>query len=425
MKRSVKLTISDLSVEGEGIGKKDKEVYFIEDALPGEAIEAEIVEVKRRLRFGKVHYRTLSSPDRITPLCPLFGRCGGCQLQHLSYEGQLKWKKTRIQETLKRIGGIEKVEVAEVIPSSNPFFYRNKLQLPVRQGQVGFFSKRSHQHVPIENCLVHLPLGEEVLKVIQDVPLPSGIDYVLIRSSFTTKEALLTVMGQKSGQEVEFAHAIAAKAPSLQGVLFSEREAASNRIVQGKMELLYGREWIYEEVLGLKVALSATAFFQINPFQTPLLYRLAIERLQIEKTSHVYDAYAGIGVLTLLAAQKGEFAHGTEVVRGAVEDAKRNARENHISNVSFSVGLAEEEIQQRRGIDRLLLNPPRKGCDLKLIETILQHPVERIVYISCDPATLARDLNRLKAKYEILSIEPFDLFPQTTHVETVVTLRLI
>ncbi|MDN3507261.1 MAG: 23S rRNA (uracil(1939)-C(5))-methyltransferase RlmD [Simkaniaceae bacterium] len=364
-----KILIEDLTSSGEGVGTLEGKKVFVDGALPTEEVGVEITSSKKRFSKAKLLKILSPSKDRVDPICPLFGTCGGCQIMHLDYPAQLKWKRARVQNALQRIGGIE-VDVAPCTPSPDPLGYRNKIHL--HNG--GFYKRHSHEVVPVDKCYIHNPIGEKAL------PLAMDAKEAIIKTSLNTEEVLL--------------------------------------VLDGKGD----RPFITEKLGDLHFKIRSQDFFQINPKQALQLYEKAILCAEIDTTMRVLDAYSGVGTLSLFAAKKAKEVVGIEIVRSAVKSAQENALLNNIFNTSFRFGKVENELPKLGTFDVIFLNPPRGGVDEKVLQALIKHPPKRLLYISCDPATLSRDLKILQKKFAIKGVFPFDMFPQTAHVETLVSL---
>lgn len=356
------LIIDDLTSSGQGIGTYDGLKIFIDGPLPGETVSCKILERKKRYAKAKLLKIIKSSEQRKRPVCPLFGSCGGCQLMHLSYEGQLEWKRKRVFDALARIGKLD-VDVASCRPSPRQLGYRNKIHL--HQG--GFHKRHSHTIIPINKCYIHNPIGDAKIENAREV---------VIKSSFATDEVMV--------------------------------------IKNGKAD----RPYITEKLGALEFRIRPKDFFQVNPAAALELYKQVIEFARIDPSHRILDAYCGVGGLALFAAGQAYHVHGIECVETAIESARENAELNGINNVTFSCQQIEQ-VPKIDQYDTIFLNPPRGGVDPRVLA---QCQSQRLVYVSCDPATLARDLNSLTDRYMIEKVIPFDLFPQTVHVETVVSL---
>ena len=426
------LKIHGLGSDGEGVGSADGYTLFIDGALPGETVTARILEQKKRYGRGKLLSIDTPSPDRVKPICPHFGKCGGCQLMHLSYPKQLEMKRQRVIDALTRIGKLENFLVEPCIPSPKETHYRNKIQLPARlvDGKLkfGLYEKNSHDLVPIDGCHIHSSLGESVYQKIAPILQKSKLQlrHLLIKSTLRTEEALVLLVtdGEISPLLREIADEIMAASPLIKGVIHNRHTGASNVILGKVYTTLKGAGSISERLSGLTFKVSPASFFQVNPAQAEALYGKALEFANLQGNETVLDAYCGVGTLSLLFAKQAGKVIGVESVPEAIEDALENGRINQIQNAEFILGRSEEWIKTSPPIDLVLLNPPRKGADPAFLEGIGKLSPKTLIYISCDMATLARDLNLLKIMgYRIEKVQPFDMFPQTAHVECVVLLR--
>ncbi len=438
------LTIIDMGSKGEGIGKINDFTVFIPRAVTGDVVEVRIVKVKKSFGYGKLVKLITPSPFRAKPICEVADTCGGCQLQHLTYQAQLDWKTKKVKDCLNRIGGLKEIEVLPTLGMEDPFHYRNKAQYPIRKinqkVQTGFFAPRSHQLIPIENCYIQNPKKEAIMKAvlafleehhisIYDEEKHTGlVRHLMIKTGYHTDEIMvcLVINGQKLPHSEAFVEAIKAVAP-VTSIVLNHHLEKSNTILGDRCTVLAGEETIIDHIGNLKFKISPLSFFQVNPEQTEVLYSKALEYAELTGNEIVWDAYCGIGSISLFLAQKAKKVYGVEIVPEAIENAKENAALNHITNAEFFTGKAEEVIPHmyEQGIvaDTIVVDPPRKGCDHKLLETLIKMAPNKIVYVSCDPATLARDLAYLVAEgYQVEKVQPVDMFPQTTHVETVVKL---
>ncbi|MCH9610519.1 MAG: 23S rRNA (uracil(1939)-C(5))-methyltransferase RlmD [Chlamydiae bacterium] len=402
--------IRTLNSSGEGIGQTDEgKTLFIDGALPGETVEYEIELEKKSYAKGTLLKIIEPTKERVHPPCPVFGTCGGCQIQHLDYQEQLEIKRMRVQDALRRIAKID-IEVPPCIPSPMPFGYRNKIQLPHKDGLLGLYKKRSHELVPIKGCPIQSALGEKILRFLQN-RLPNSVSHLLIRNGIFTNEALVVFI--TSGEApTALAKELFDEFEEIKGVVLNIKRGSGNRILGSSFKTLAGRDHIFEQLGSLKFKLSAPSFFQVNSWQALNLFKTVADQITGKR---VIDAFCGVGTLALFAAQKCQSLLGIECVKEAISDARENAKLNGIQNCHFEVGRAEERHLE---CDTLLLNPPRGGLDPKIFEKI---KAKQIIYISCDPATLSRDLLNLK-DFNIRFVQPFDMFPQTTHVETLITL---
>ena len=439
---SYTLTIGDLTAEGAGVGRIDGFTMFVPYALPGETVRARAVKVQKNYAFGRLETVELPSPSRATPPCPHFGRCGGCSWQHLEYAAQLEQKQKLVRNCLERIGGVENPPVAPCLGMETPFRYRNKGQFPVGGAPgslvAGFFAPRSHRLVPVEDCLLQRPESNQavgtVLEFLNRYRIPAYdeatgkglVRHILTRLGFATGEMMvcLVINGSRIPHEKELAQALA-KLPGLKSLVLNENTARTNVILGRRTRVLWGEDAIHEELDGIRYRVSPLSFFQVNPVQAARLYRTAVDFLAPKPSDTVLDLYCGTGSLSLFLAQKAGKVIGVEVVPEAVEDARRNAVDNGLHNTEFYAGEVERLLpglfaQGYFQADGVVLDPPRKGCDPSVLKALLELQAPRLVYVSCDPATLARDVKVLQSGgYRLEIARPVDQFCQTGHVETV------
>lgn len=436
------MTIEDLGSKGEGIGKINDFTIFVEGAIPGDQIEVRIIKVKKTYGFGKLIQIIKPSPKRVIPICPYVKRCGGCQIQHLDYPAQLEYKRKKVIDNLERIGKLTNIKVHPTIGMKNPFHYRNKAQFPVgiKDGkvQIGFYAPRSHDITDIPNCHIQDSISDKILtiirKYIEDNKIPvyneedhkGLIRHILIRTAFQTKEIMVCiVINGKTLPHKEKLIKELTQIFNMTSIVLNHNTKKTNVILGEKITTLWGQDYITDYIGKVKFEISPLSFFQVNPMQTKVLYEKALEYAKLTGEETVWDAYCGIGTISLFLAQKAKQVYGVEIVEAAIEDAKRNAKLNNINNVEFFVGKAEEVIPKtykEKGIkaEVIVVDPPRKGCDQALLETMVEMNPKRIVYVSCDPGTLARDLKILSEKgYTIEEVQPVDMFGHTMHVETV------
>lgn len=446
------LHVDRLNSEGQGVGTHAGMTYFVDLALPGEKITGEILEEKRN--YGRVALTAIetTSPERVSPPCPVFAACGGCQIMHLDYAAQLRFKRERVREALRRLGKVQDPDVRECVPAPDPFRYRNKLQFNVRRDPhdprgmetppaIGFFARGSHDVVKVADCLVHSPLGQtiyaEIQKLVAKFRLSAYAEaqdtgflrHILLRSSTVTNEALVVfVTRHAEAPETRSLQTLARELtglhPQVVGVLQNINTSRGNTILGAETRTLYGRDHLRERLLDLEFHVSARSFFQVNTAQAEALFRLAIAAAELRGDETVLDAYSGTGVLGLALARSVRQVIGIESNAQAVADAVENAKRNGIANARFLYGEAERLLPKVGKIDVALLDPPRKGCDETFLIGLTELAPRTIVYVSCDPATLGRDTALLTARgYELVRAEPVDMFPQTAHVECVALLR--
>lgn len=430
-----------LGCAGEGVCSAGGISLFVPGALPGERVSVEVDTVKPR--YAKATLLSVLSPSskRVTPPCPIFDRCGGCQIQHLSYEGQLEAKRQRVVDALTRIAKLPEVEVLPCRPARAPFAYRNKIQMAIRkekgQLQVGFYSRNSHDLVPVEECPIHCTPGEAVYEKIRPILLQTDLEpyceesgegvlrFLLIRTSLLTQESVVTLVttGQEAKRVEQLARQLMERSKRVRGVAESVNRRRGNAILGDRFRTLAGSTHLFETLCGKQFRLSPAAFFQVNPPQAEALYQRALDWADLAPHQTVLDAYCGVGTLSVIAADRVARVIGIEVVESAVEDARANALLNLVQNCTFIAGTTEKIIGTVEPVDCALLNPPRKGCHPDLLRALIKRGPPRMVYLSCDPATLARDLAILsQSGYCVEAVEPFDMFPQTMHVESVAKL---
>ncbi len=434
--QKIKLTIRNLGHHGEGIGSYEGYTIFVPGALPGETIEAQLLE--KHKSYGRARLLSIIQPSaaRIDPPCPYFGKCGGCQLMHLAYSEQLLIKQQRVKDALERIGKLQNIQVAPCIPSPSTFAYRNKIQLPLKEDQngvkMGLYAPSSHDLIEVDHCLIHGTLGEEIYQKIQGIIKQSNgaareLRHLLIRSAMNTQEVLVILVTAKESclPLSSLAKKIISCHPSIKGVVQNINQSGGNTILGKTYKVLEGVGYITECLGGLYFKISPASFFQVNPEQAEALYANAIELAELNGSETVLDAYCGVGTLSLFFSKHVKKVLGVECVPEAIADAKENGKINRIDNVNFVCSNTEAFISTLSDVDVILLNPPRKGCDPSVLNGIQKILPKKVIYISCDPATLARDLSQLQTYgYKIQTVQPFDMFPQTAHVECIVKMGL-
>jgi 23S rRNA (uracil1939-C5)-methyltransferase len=442
------MTIDDIGTQGEGIGKIDGFTVFVENALPHEEIEVLIVKLKKSYGYGKLLNVIKASPLRCEPFCPVAKQCGGCSLQHLSYEGQLMFKTNKVKQNIARIGGFDDIEVENTLGMEHPYNYRNKAQYPVNEENgkinIGFYAARSHRIINIDNCGIGNKADGKILALLRDFMEKYNVTayneengtgtvrHILIRNAYHTGELMicLVVNTENFKLKKEFEEHFKTL-ENLTCLALSYNTKKTNVIMGDKIEIVYGKGYITDCIGDLKFQISPLTFFQVNPLQTEVLYKKALEFADLTGNETVFDAYCGAGTISLFLAQKAKKVYGVEIVAPAIENAKENAKLNNITNAEFFVGKSEEVIPNlyKNGItaDVMVVDPPRKGCDTKLLDMLLDMSPQKIVYVSCDSATLARDLKHLcqTGKYQIKKVQPVDMFPFGGHVETVVLMSRI
>ncbi|WP_219835352.1 23S rRNA (uracil(1939)-C(5))-methyltransferase RlmD [Paenibacillus sp. R14(2021)] len=504
----VNVEIIGLTHEGEGVGRVDGFTLFVQGALPGETVSARVMKVKKTYGYAKLTEIVAPSPDRVEAPCPIYKQCGGCQLQHMSYEAQLGWKRQHVVDSLERIGKLrvageavrgergaaageavrvsggdaaagdvgnraaggaqaeEAVQSAVIVHPTigmdAPWRYRNKASVPMGMavsGAIhgkdglpqpdlngeqligGFYARGSHRIIDMDECLIQHNSNDEIVARVKAIGRELGITayneetgqgllrHVMARVGFVTGEAMIVLItnGARIPHVEQWIARIRETIPGVTSIVQNVNKRDTNVIFGDETRVLWGSEVIYDELDGIRFAISARSFYQVNPVQTVALYRKAVDYAALTGNERVIDAYCGIGTISLFLARKAGQVYGVEIVPEAIEDAKRNAELNGITNVSFEAGPAEVVIPRWRkeGIvpDVIMVDPPRKGCDEALLETILAMRPERVVYVSCNPSTLARDLRVLEdGGYRTVEVTPVDMFPHTVHVESVALL---
>ena len=440
------LDIEDCGVDGEGIGKADGFTVFVKDAVIGDRIKAKIIKAKKNYGYGRLMEVITPSPYRVKPACSIARQCGGCQIQALSYEEQLKFKEKKVRDHLERIGGFKDLEMEPIMGMEEPYHYRNKAQFPVgknKDGKIitGFYAGRTHSIIENRDCILGVKQNKDVLDCvighmekyhIQPYDETTGkglVRHIMIRYGFHTDQIMVCLIlnGDKLPAEKALVESLC-EIPGMTSITINVNKKRNNVILGNQLRLLWGQSYITDSIGNVSYQISPLSFFQVNPIQTEKLYGKALEYAGLTGNETVWDLYCGIGTISLFLAQRAKFVRGVEIVPQAIDNARENAKINGIENVEFFVGKAEEVLPReydKNGIyaDVIVVDPPRKGCDEALLNTILKMKPERVVYVSCDSATLARDLKILCAEeYELKRVSTTDMFPQSTHVETVVLL---
>lgn len=466
----VTVTIEDVGMEGEGIGKIDGFPLFIKDAVVGDTVEAKIIKSKKNYAYARVEKVVTPSPFRVEPPCKSHRQCGGCQIQALSYDRQLAFKQDKVRNNLLRIGGFSEAEVDRVmepvVGMENPLRYRNKAQYPFgtdRQGNpiTGFYAGRTHSIIPNTECYLGREENREILQVILDYMKEYHVNaydeetgkglirHALIRTGFYTREIMVCLVINYKGKQESYLprqDKLLEKLALIKGmtsVSVSINTERTNVIMGKEIHTIWGSDTITDKIRvrdtgkvdmpytgeELTFSISPLSFYQVNPMQTEKLYSLALEYAGLTGKESVWDLYCGIGTISLFMALRAKEVYGVEIIPQAIDDARQNAVRNHISNAEFFVGKAEEVLpaayeKEESHPDVIVVDPPRKGCDEKCLDTMLKMAPSRIVYVSCDSATLARDLKLLCAGgYRLERVRPVDQFAHTVHVECVIMMQ--
>ncbi|NRG46624.1 23S rRNA (uracil(1939)-C(5))-methyltransferase RlmD [Bacillus sp. CRN 9] len=444
----IDVEFEDLTHEGAGVAKVDGYPLFVPNALPGEKAKIKVVKANKGYGFARLIETYEESPYRVKPLCPIYKECGGCQLQHLSYEGQLLAKEKQVREVLTRIGKLEDVKVHPTLGMQDPWRYRNKSQVPIGEHEGGliggFYQQRTHQIIDMKACLIQQEKNDEVIQKVKEICSrhgvraydegrhKGGLRHIMARYGLVTGEVMIVLVTRTKDltNKNKIIEEITAEISGVKSIVHNINSKKTNVIMGDETRVLWGEEVIYDYIGAIKFAISARSFYQVNPDQTKVLYEKALEYANLTGEEDVIDAYCGIGTISLFLAQKANKVFGVEIVPEAIEDAKRNADLNDIRNTDFAVGKAEEVIpkwyEEGNSADVLVVDPPRKGCDEALLQTIIDMKPKKVVYVSCNPGTLARDLRVLEdGGYKTVEVQPVDMFPQTVHCEAVAWLELV
>ncbi|MGG3885252.1 23S rRNA (uracil(1939)-C(5))-methyltransferase RlmD [Brevibacillus panacihumi] len=450
--QTVEVEITGLNHEGAGVGRIEGYTLFVSGALAQERVRARVEHVKKNFGFAKMVEVVEASTYRALPPCPLYDRCGGCSLQHLDYAEQLRHKQQIVRDNLRRIGGFQvegegAITVHPTLGMSDPWRYRNKAQVPIGEenGALvgGFYAEKSHSIIDMEACMIQHQANDEAVAVVKKVAAQLQIRaydeqrhtgllrHVVVKVGVKTGEVMVVLVTteEEIKQRERLVAAIREQVSGVTSIVQNINAERTNVIFGKKTVTLWGSDVIYDYIGPIKFAISARSFYQVNPAQTEVLYNKTLEYAGATGTETVIDAYCGIGTISLFLAQKSRHVYGVEIVPEAIADANRNAELNGVENVTFEAGPAEVVIPawKEQGIraDVIVVDPPRKGCDEALLATILEMQPERVVYVSCNPSTLARDLKVLAERYEVKEVQPVDMFPHTGHVECVIGMQRI
>lgn len=481
------IDIIGMNHDGEGVGRANGYTLFVQGALPGETVRVRVMKTKKQYGYAKLLEIVKASPDRVSAPCPIYDQCGGCQIQHMSYAGQLAWKRQLVVDNLQRIGKLnvmveddeqaiqtEQTSTEEQMNGSNrirlrmegvmieddttqgirvlptmgmdePWRYRNKAQVPIGAAEGGlvggFYAKGSHRIIDMDTCLIQHEHNDEVVAKVKELGSHFGISayneetgrgllrHVVVKKAFRTGEMMLVLVtnGRDIPHKDAWIGSIREAIPHVASICQNVNKKQTNVIFGDETRVLWGRDVIYDYIGDVQFAISARSFYQVNPVQTEVLYGKTVEYAGLSGKETVIDAYCGIGTISLFLAQHADQVYGVEIVPEAIEDARSNAVLNDMKNVKFEVGASEDVIPlwKEQGIeaDVIVVDPPRKGCDPRLLDTILEMKPERVVYVSCNPSTLARDLRVLEdGGYRTVEVTPVDMFPHTVHVESVAML---
>ena len=458
---TVRLIITDIGTNGEGIGRVDGYTLFIKDAIIGDVVEAKIIKAKKNYGYARLMNIITPSKDRIEPVCPVARQCGGCQIQEMDYQAQLRFKQELVKNNIERIGHISDYQMMPVIGMDEPFHYRNKAQYPVgmdKDGNIvmGFFAGRTHHIIDNTDCALGAKINSRILGIIKEYMQDNKIKpydedkhagtvrHILIRNGYHTDQIMVCLV--INAESIKNSDDLVKRLKDIDGmtsIMININRNKTNVILGDTCKILWGKSYIEDYICDIRYQISPLSFYQVNPKQTEKLYSKALEYAGLTGNETVWDLYCGIGTISLFMAAKARKVYGVEIVPQAIEDAKNNARLNNIDNAEFFVGKAEEVVpafyeelsrkaasgdeEAKRGIhpDVVVVDPPRKGCEETLLETVVKMSPKRMVYVSCDSATLARDLKFMEEHgYKVEKVQAVDQFGNTVHVETVVKLSL-
>lgn len=423
----------DYTHEGLGIVKANDFTFFIKNVLVNEEIEFVITKLNKSYGYGK--YTNIISPskERVEPFCPYYGKCGGCQIQHMSYQEQLRFKTSLVQNNMKKIGGLD-IEIQPTLASANTCSYRNKAQFPVHISEegikIGFYRIHSNDIIDMNQCMIQSDTINSIMnttrKLLVDGNYTNNFRHLLIKHAFYTNEVMVVFVTRKkkvTGLN-KLVRQLIELHPEIKSVIQNVNKRNDNVILSDEEHLLYGKETIMDSLDDLKFIIASRSFYQVNPVQTKVLYETALKFADINHNDTVIDLYCGVGTISLFLAKQAKKVIGIEIVDAAIENAKENAKLNHIDNVEFVCSdastYAQYLVKQNMQVDVVVVDPPRKGCDELTLDSICMMNPKKIVYVSCNPATLARDLKHLETKgYKTMIVQPCDMFPSSFHVENV------
>jgi 23S rRNA (uracil1939-C5)-methyltransferase len=439
--REYTIEITGLTNEGMGVGRVEGFTVFVEGALPEETVTAKIVKLQKTFAYGKLKSIDRQSQSRVTPPCGIVNKCGGCQLQHLDYKAQLSNKTQMVKDVMERIGGFKDLQIHDAIGMEDPWRYRNKAQFPVGFSNdvvIGFYANRSHDIIDTDKCVIQDKINDKIIKIFKEyirrlnIPVYDEathkglIRHIVTRKGFKTGEVMVCIVvnGESIPETDYLIEKLTGKVPEIKSIVLNINKRQSNVILGTTNTTIYGEGAIYDYIGKFKFRISPNSFFQVNPVQTDVLYSKALEFAALSGNETVFDAYCGIGTISLFLSQKAKKVYGVEIVPQAIKNAKENAVLNNVHNVDFLLGESEKVIpdMHRKGIkaDVIVVDPPRKGCEQELLDVIVAMQCPRVVYVSCNPATLARDLKFLVEKgYVVKEVQPVDMFPHTVHCEAV------
>jgi 23S rRNA (uracil1939-C5)-methyltransferase len=439
----VEIIIEDIGSEGEGIGKYEGYTLFVKDTVMGDKALVQVMKTGKTYGYARLIKLLKPSDLRVEPRCPIAARCGGCQLQHVDYKKQLEYKENKVKSCLQRIGGFTEIPMEPISGMEEPYYYRNKSQFPVGKNKdgsiaIGFYAGRTHSIIDTRTCFIGAKVNKDILAFMREFIEKYRIEpyseethagllrHILTRVGFSTGEIMvcLVINGTKLPHQEELIQGLL-KIEGMKSICLNVNKEKTNVILGDRIIPLWGEPYITDKIGDVKYQISPLSFYQVNPVQTKKLYDIALDYADLNGNEVVWDLYCGIGTISLFLARKAKMVYGVEIIPQAIEDAKTNAKLNHIDNAEFFVGAAEEVLprlyrEENIKADVIVVDPPRKGCDQSLLDTILAMAPKRVVYVSCDPATLARDLKYLcERNYQLSKVKAVDQFSHSVHVESV------
>ena len=446
----INIKIIDVMITGEGVGKWNDIIVLIPKCAIGDELSVKIIKIKSNYLIGKIEEIIVPSPDRIKSDCEIFNKCGGCSFRHITYDAEKKIKQKHVKDCLERIGGFKHLRIEKILGAKKILNYRNKSQIPVRYDPKskkivsGFFSTHSHNVIPCESCKLQPSIFESIIREIKNwmvyykiVPYDEinhkgTVRHIYLRCSKKCEEIMVCLILNKNKicHKNELVKLLTTKFKNIKSIMLNFNTQKTNVILGEKFEILYGENYIHDDICGIKFNISPESFYQVNHDQTEILYTIAKNMLKTSKNDKILDLYCGIGTIGIFVSDIAEKVYGVEIVEQAIENAKENATLNNINNIKFLCGDSSNITNKNfldKNIDTVIVDPPRKGCSDELIEDIIKISPNKILYISCNPATLAKNLKKIckNGEYTIEKVQPVDLFPRTQHVETVCLLTKV
>lgn len=417
----MELKIIDFDYKGRGVAKQEKKTIFLNGGIIGDTVEAKITEDKKKFSVAEVTKILEYSKDRVPSKCRYSKDCGGCDFLEYKYNKQLEWKKKKVHSDISRIGGIE-TEIFDTAAMKNPYYYRNNIQLKVKDGKLGYYKKNSKELVEIEECIIAKKEINKVIQILKNWKGLSSVDTISLRENHLGQVMMVLI----TDREIKKLNSLLAEVIDGNISVFENKNTNKKFRFGKNFKKLYGEDYLEDEISKMKFKLSPRSFFQVNLEQTEVLYKTALDYLELNEADRVLDLYCGIGTITLLAAKRVKEIVGVEIVEDAIEDARKNAELNNINNARFICGKSEDVIEklteEKLKFNKVILDPPRTGLDESVINTLLKIKPEKISYVSCNTSTQARDLKLLQEEYRVVKVQPVDMFCNSVHVESVVLL---